>query len=87
MEKLRWSGSLHFGMSDLRRLLFPSLTISQGKDCLNLLHLYLTKREIETRRVKSRSFAGVDIHELDLINPPPPKTPSPKPTDPAATQA
>ncbi|THH30296.1 hypothetical protein EUX98_g3882 [Antrodiella citrinella] len=41
-----------------------------GKDCFNLLHLYLTKREIETRRIKSRSFAGVDIHELDLINPP-----------------
>ncbi|TCD67138.1 hypothetical protein EIP91_000478 [Steccherinum ochraceum] len=41
-----------------------------GKDCLTLLHLYLTKREIETRRIKSRTFAGVDIHELDLINPP-----------------
>ncbi|KAH8084902.1 hypothetical protein BXZ70DRAFT_957447 [Cristinia sonorae] len=43
-----------------------------GRDCLNLLHLYLTKREIETRRIKSRSFAGIDIHELDLINPPRP---------------
>ncbi|CAL1698137.1 unnamed protein product [Somion occarium] len=41
-----------------------------AKDCVNLLHLYLTKREIETRRVKSRSFEGVDIKELDLLNPP-----------------
>ncbi|KAL4253757.1 hypothetical protein ABKN59_002979 [Abortiporus biennis] len=41
-----------------------------AKDCINLLHLYLTKREIETRRVKSRSFAGVDYRELDLITPP-----------------
>ncbi|TFK88800.1 hypothetical protein K466DRAFT_488183, partial [Polyporus arcularius HHB13444] len=38
-----------------------------AKDCVRLLHLYLTKRELESRKVKSRSFAGVDIRELDLI--------------------
>ncbi|KAF8626034.1 hypothetical protein AX15_005124 [Amanita polypyramis BW_CC] len=38
-----------------------------GKDCLQLLHLWLTKRELETRRVKNRDFAGVDVNELDLI--------------------
>ena len=42
----------------------------QARDCLNLWHVYLTKREIASRHVKSRSFAGVDIKELDLINPP-----------------
>ncbi|CCM05904.1 uncharacterized protein FIBRA_08142 [Fibroporia radiculosa] len=40
-----------------------------AKDCIKLLHLYLAKRELETRRVKSRSFAGVDFKELDLITP------------------
>jgi len=41
------------------------------KDCVSLLHLYLTKREIQTRRVKNKSFNGIDIRELDLIMPPP----------------
>ncbi|KAF8838131.1 hypothetical protein BDN67DRAFT_1070933 [Paxillus ammoniavirescens] len=41
-----------------------------AKDCLHLLHLYLTKRELQSRRVKNRSFEGVDIRELDLIDPP-----------------
>ncbi|KIK96311.1 hypothetical protein PAXRUDRAFT_826109 [Paxillus rubicundulus Ve08.2h10] len=41
-----------------------------AKDCIHLLHLYLTKRELESRRVKNRSFEGVDIRELDLIDPP-----------------
>ncbi|KAI0764101.1 hypothetical protein BC629DRAFT_1541883 [Irpex lacteus] len=41
------------------------------KDCVRILHLSLAKKEIETRRVKSRSFAGIDLKELDLINPPP----------------
>lgn len=46
-------------------------TMSQVKDCVSLLHLYLTKREIQTRRVKNKSFKGIDIGELDLILPPP----------------
>ena len=45
------------------------LTGLQAKDCLHLLHLYLTKRELESRRVKNRSFEGVDVRELDLIDP------------------
>ncbi|KAH0834186.1 hypothetical protein J3R83DRAFT_11498 [Lanmaoa asiatica] len=40
-----------------------------AKDCLHLFHLYLTKQELESRRVKNRSFEGVDIQELDLIDP------------------
>ncbi|EGO28675.1 hypothetical protein SERLADRAFT_366371 [Serpula lacrymans var. lacrymans S7.9] len=40
-----------------------------AKDCLYLLHLWLAKRELESRRVKSRSFEGVDARELDLIVP------------------
>ncbi|KAK2465165.1 hypothetical protein APHAL10511_002857 [Amanita phalloides] len=38
-----------------------------AKDCLQLLHLWLTKRELETRRVKNKDFSGVDLNELDLI--------------------
>ncbi|KAF8346676.1 hypothetical protein F5887DRAFT_883022 [Amanita rubescens] len=38
-----------------------------AKDCLQLLHLWLTKRELETRRVRNRDFSGVDVNELDLI--------------------
>ena len=45
--------------------------MSQVKDCVSLLHLYLTKQEIQTRRVKNKSFKGIDIRELDLILPPP----------------
>ncbi|KAI6115000.1 hypothetical protein EV401DRAFT_1978059, partial [Pisolithus croceorrhizus] len=40
-----------------------------AKDCVHLLHLWLTKRELESRRVKNRSFDDVDIRELDLIDP------------------
>jgi hypothetical protein len=43
--------------------------VLQAKDCIHLLHLYLTKRELESRRVKNRSFEGVDVRELDLIDP------------------
>jgi hypothetical protein len=32
-----------------------------------LLHLWLAKRELESRRVKDRDFKGVDIRELDLL--------------------
>jgi len=42
-----------------------------ARDCLRILHLTLAKREIESRRVKSRSFAGIDLKELDLITPVP----------------
>ncbi|TRM63280.1 hypothetical protein BD626DRAFT_537166 [Schizophyllum amplum] len=40
-----------------------------AKDCLGLFHLWLTKRELETRTVMDRDFAGIDPNELDLIRP------------------
>ncbi|KZT68088.1 hypothetical protein DAEQUDRAFT_728363 [Daedalea quercina L-15889] len=41
-----------------------------ARDCIELLYLYLAKRDFETRRVKSRPFEGVDLSQLDLIHPP-----------------
>ncbi|KAG5641928.1 hypothetical protein DXG03_003954 [Asterophora parasitica] len=38
-----------------------------AKDCIELLHLWLATRELESRHVKNRDFAGVDIRELDLV--------------------
>ncbi|KAF5353401.1 hypothetical protein D9756_008001 [Leucocoprinus leucothites] len=38
-----------------------------AKDCLYLAHLWLTKREIESRKIKTKDFSGVDIKELDLV--------------------
>ncbi|KAG6867726.1 hypothetical protein C0993_011947 [Termitomyces sp. T159_Od127] len=37
------------------------------KDAVQLLHLWLATRELESRHVKNRNFAGVDIRELDLV--------------------
>ncbi|KAF9481588.1 hypothetical protein BDN70DRAFT_854759 [Pholiota conissans] len=37
------------------------------KDGVQLLHLWLAKRELESRRVKDRDFSGVDVRELDLL--------------------
>ncbi|KAJ7042892.1 hypothetical protein C8F04DRAFT_945079, partial [Mycena alexandri] len=45
-----------------------------AKDFLQLLHLWLSQRELATRRVKSRDFSGVDPAELDLL----PMSSSPK---------
>ncbi|KAI3604192.1 ring finger domain-containing protein [Moniliophthora roreri] len=39
-----------------------------AKDAIHLLHLYLVKKELETRRVKSRDFREVDVTGLDLVN-------------------
>ncbi|KAI0674742.1 hypothetical protein C8Q78DRAFT_497359 [Trametes maxima] len=55
-----------------------------ARDCAQLLHLWLSKRELESRRVKSRSFAGVDISELELIHPPLEPTSTPAQTEIAA---
>ncbi|KAG6825461.1 hypothetical protein H0H92_003642 [Tricholoma furcatifolium] len=38
-----------------------------AKDTVELVHLYLATREIESRHVKNRDFAGIDIGELDLV--------------------
>ncbi|KAJ8083860.1 hypothetical protein PM082_002626 [Marasmius tenuissimus] len=37
-----------------------------GRDCLHLFHLWLTKRELASRHLKNRDFAGVDPAQLDL---------------------
>ncbi|KAE9403069.1 hypothetical protein BT96DRAFT_917692 [Gymnopus androsaceus JB14] len=41
------------------------------KDCVHLFHLWLTKRELNGRKLKNRDFSGVDPKELDLIRPVP----------------
>ena len=46
---------------------FIEASLLQVKDCVQLLHLWLAKRELESRRVKDRDFKGVDIRELDLL--------------------
>ncbi|KAF9264099.1 hypothetical protein L218DRAFT_926301 [Marasmius fiardii PR-910] len=38
-----------------------------AKDAIHLLHLYLVKKEIESRRVKNRDFRDVDMSGLDVI--------------------
>ncbi|KAJ7454910.1 hypothetical protein B0H11DRAFT_2068015 [Mycena galericulata] len=38
-----------------------------AKDFLQLLHIWLSQRELATRRVKNRDFAAVDPRELDLL--------------------
>ncbi|OCH92614.1 hypothetical protein OBBRIDRAFT_726388, partial [Obba rivulosa] len=38
------------------------------KDSIELLHLYLKKRELETCKIVDRPFEGVDISSLDLID-------------------
>jgi len=50
-----WRNSLGFGLFVV------------AKDFLQLLHLWLSQRELATRRVKSRDFSGVDPRELDLL--------------------
>ncbi|KAH6912088.1 hypothetical protein BKA70DRAFT_1422813 [Coprinopsis sp. MPI-PUGE-AT-0042] len=37
------------------------------KDCVNLLYMYLAKKELESRHVKSKDFRGIDIQTLDLV--------------------
>ncbi|KAF8583391.1 hypothetical protein K439DRAFT_1661275 [Ramaria rubella] len=40
-----------------------------GRDAFTLMHLFLRKRELQSRRILSRSFAGIDAGTLDLISP------------------
>lgn len=37
------------------------------KDGLKLLHLWLAKRELEERHIKNKSFAGIDMTGLELV--------------------
>lgn len=39
------------------------------RDTVTLAHLFLRKRELQSRRILSRSFAGIDVGTLDLISP------------------
>jgi hypothetical protein len=39
---------------------------AQARDSLKLWHVWLAKRELETRRVKSRPFTGINPAALDL---------------------
>ncbi|KAJ7028489.1 hypothetical protein C8F04DRAFT_1118859 [Mycena alexandri] len=39
------------------------------KDCFQLYRLWLQKQEVQSRSIKSRDFAGVDVAELDLVAP------------------
>ncbi|KAI0270515.1 hypothetical protein BC834DRAFT_922489 [Gloeopeniophorella convolvens] len=39
-----------------------------AKDGVKILHLWLAKQELESRHVKSKTFAGVDLAGLDLID-------------------
>jgi hypothetical protein len=56
------------------------LTRPQVRDAADLWHVWLAKRELATRRVRSRPFTGIDPAELDLAHPraradPPPGAP------------
>jgi hypothetical protein len=37
------------------------------KDGLKILHLRLAKRELEERHIKNKTFSGVDLAGLDLV--------------------
>ncbi|KAF7307783.1 Translation initiation factor eIF2 gamma subunit [Mycena kentingensis (nom. inval.)] len=47
--------------------LAAQLTNVQASDFVKLFHLWLTQRELKTRKVKNRDFSGVDRRELDLL--------------------
>ena len=72
----RWRNSVGLGVfivvGQMHSSHFLANIMTQVKDCVSLLHLYLTKREIQTRRVKNKSFRGIDVRGLDLIPMPPP---------------
>lgn len=40
----------------------------QAKDCVQLLHLWYAKAELGSRTIRNKSFEGVDVLELDLID-------------------
>ncbi|THH12510.1 hypothetical protein EW146_g7632 [Bondarzewia mesenterica] len=71
--KIMWQGSRIWAESDpvwWRNALGLGIFIVV-KDAVKLFHLWLAKQELESRKVKTRSFEGIDIKELDLINSPP----------------
>ncbi|KAG7098370.1 hypothetical protein E1B28_000328 [Marasmius oreades] len=54
-EPIWWRNTLGFG------------TFVLARDMINLLNLYLVKKEMETRRVKNRDFRDVDLSSLDVM--------------------
>jgi len=66
-----WRNAVGLGLFIVVRFGFllwvDDFDFGKAKDCMQLLHLWLAKRELESRHVKSRDFAGVDIKELDLV--------------------
>jgi len=40
-----------------------------ARDAVTLVHILLRKRELQSRRILSRSFHGIDVGTLDLISP------------------
>ncbi|KAJ6498786.1 hypothetical protein C8R45DRAFT_979898 [Mycena sanguinolenta] len=57
VDPVWWRNSLGYGIFVL------------AKDCFELYRLWLQKKEVQSRTIKSRDFAGVDIRELDLVAP------------------
>ncbi|KAJ7467152.1 hypothetical protein FB451DRAFT_1260268 [Mycena latifolia] len=57
VDPVWWRNSLGYGIFVL------------AKDCFELYRLFLQKQQVESRTIKSRDFAGVDVAELDLIAP------------------
>ncbi|KAJ7607334.1 hypothetical protein FB45DRAFT_948089 [Roridomyces roridus] len=57
MDPAWWRNTLGYGLFVL------------AKDCLELHRLWLQTREVKSRTIKSRDFSGVDVKELDLIDP------------------
>ncbi|KAF8199982.1 hypothetical protein K438DRAFT_2015961 [Mycena galopus ATCC 62051] len=57
VDPVWWRNSIGFGIFVL------------AKDCFELYRLWLQKKEVQSRTIKSLDFAGVDVAELDLIAP------------------
>lgn len=59
-----WSDTLFIFILEI--VDFPLLFL-KVKDGLKILHLKLAKRELEERHIKNKSFVGVDLAGLDLV--------------------
>lgn len=69
-----WRNGLGLGLFIVVRFTIASerrsvLTLSQLKDIVKLIHLRLSKQELESRHLKDRDFSGIDPKELDLVHP------------------
>ncbi|KAJ7121356.1 hypothetical protein C8R43DRAFT_78852 [Mycena crocata] len=57
VDPVWWRNSIGYGIFVL------------ATDCFELYRLWLQKQEVQSRTIKSRDFTGVDVAELDLIEP------------------